>query len=112
MDLLKFIKDRQYKFTLFRFKFFGPKIDDIKEGKMGLLDKLKDAVRGYVLKKGIYKGAKAAAVLLASIQGLKEAGVEINVDQFEQFIAASAVAGITMILNYLKVKTRIGEKLL
>lgn len=73
---------------------------------------LKSLVEGFLFKIALKKGVKSALGVLASINGLEAAGVQLDTSKLEQFLLSAGAAGVTMLLNFLKVKTKIGAKLL
>lgn len=80
---------------------------------------LKEALEGFIFKIALKKGVKAAgAVILAAVASVKVApvltqlGVTIDPTQLEVGLTAFGTAAVTMGLNWLKVKTSLGQKLL
>ena len=80
---------------------------------------LKDMVEGWILKVALKKGVKAiVSVLLSAIASAKvapiltQAGVTIDPVQLEVGLLAAGTGAITMALNWLKIKTSLGQKFL
>lgn len=80
---------------------------------------IKEMLEGWVLKVALKKGVKAAgAVILSAVASVKIApvlsqlGVTIDPAQLEVGLTAFGTAAVTMGLNWLKMKTPLGKKLL
>jgi hypothetical protein len=80
---------------------------------------IKEMVEGWLFKIALTKGVKAVLALalsfLASVKVaaiLTQAGITIDPTRMEQGLTVLGTAGITMLLNWLKLKTSIGKKFL
>lgn len=80
---------------------------------------LKDMIEGWVLKVALKKGVKAVvSVILSAVASAKiapllaQGGVTIDPQQLELGLTAAGAGAITMGLNWLKVKTKLGQKFL
>jgi hypothetical protein len=80
---------------------------------------IKEMLEGWVLKVALKKGVKAAgAVILSAVASVKIApvlsqlGVTVDPAQLEVGLTAFGTAAVTMGLNWLKMKTPLGKKLL
>ena len=83
------------------------------------MGKLREMLEGWVLKIALKKGVKAAgAVVLSAIASVKVApvlaqlGVTVDPGQLEVGLTAMGTAAVTVGLNWLKVKTSLGQKFL
>lgn len=76
------------------------------------MTKLRDMFEGFILKMALKKGAKAFVGVLGSTAALQQAGVSVDVTKLETWLIATASSLVTMGLNWAKVKTKIGAKLL
>lgn len=96
--------EREFLRAGFRVKLFKIKFGGI---EMEIIGKAKEWLFTIALKKGV----KAAVVFIVGILAAKEVpGIEINPDAMTTYLTALAVSGLTMLLNYIKVKT--GTKIL
>lgn len=80
---------------------------------------LKDMIEGWLFGVALKKGVKAvAAVILAAVASVKVApvlqqmGVTVDRAQLEVGLTALGTGAVTMFLNYLKMKTKLGAKFL
>jgi len=69
-------------------------------------------VKKWLIMKALGKAVKTIVGVVASAGILQQAGVSVDVTKLETWLLATAAGGITILLNYLKVKTAIGKKLL
>lgn len=73
---------------------------------------LKEMVEGWFVKIALKKAAKAAVGVVVSAKVLQEAGLNVDAAKFETWLLAAGSALVSVALNYLKLKTRLGAKLL
>lgn len=73
---------------------------------------LRDVLEGFVFKIALKKGVKTLVGVVASAGALQAAGVSVDVTKLETWLMATGASLVTMGLNFLKVKTSIGRKLL
>lgn len=73
---------------------------------------LKDLLEGWVLKIAVKKGAKVLVGVMASAKVLQEAGFSVDAMKLETWLMGVGSAAVAVVLNYLKVKTRLGAKFL
>ena len=80
---------------------------------------LADMFEGFLFKVALKKGVKVAVAVIASAVAsakiapvLQTAGVHVDLTQMELGMTSAGTAGITMLLNWLKVKTSVGKKYL
>lgn len=73
---------------------------------------LKEMVEGFIFKIALKKGVKTLVGVIASAKVLQEAGVQVDPMSLETWLMSVGAAGVTMLLNYLKVKTKLGQKFL
>lgn len=71
---------------------------------------------GFLFKIALKKGVKAAVAVagtaIAANEGLAQAGVVIDITKLETFLMSAGAGLITMVLNWAKVKTKWGAKIL
>lgn len=73
---------------------------------------IRSAVEGFIFKIALKKGVKTLVGVILSAKVLQEAGVNVDVAQLETWLMAGAASVVTMLLNYLKVKTKLGKRFL
>ena len=73
---------------------------------------IKELVEGFVFKIALKKGVKTLVGVVGSAAVLQQAGFNVDVTKLETWLMSAGAAGITMALNFLKVKTSLGKKLL
>lgn len=73
---------------------------------------LRDMFEGFILKIALKKGVKTLVGVVGSAAVLQQAGVNVDVAKLETWLMGLGASAVTMVLNYLKVKTAIGKKLL
>ena len=80
---------------------------------------LKEMIEGWILRVALKKGVKAVvSVILSAVVSAKvapilaQAGVTIDPVQLEVGLTAAGAGAITVGLNYLKLKTKLGQKFL
>lgn len=83
------------------------------------MGKIREMFEGFLMRIALKKGVKAVLSLLVAVMAsakvapvLTQLGVTVDTTQLEQGLIILGTAAITMLLNYLKVKTSIGKKLL
>ena len=76
------------------------------------MGKIRDLFEGWVLKIALKKAAKAAASVVGSAAVLQQAGVSVDPLALETWLTATGAGLVTMLLNWLKVKTSLGKKFL
>ena len=79
---------------------------------MGLGDMFEGFLFKIALKKGVKAAVAVAGTAVASNAALAQAGVTVDITKLETFLMSAGAGLITMALNWAKVKTRIGAKLL
>ena len=71
---------------------------------------------GFLLKIALKKGVKAAVAVagtaIAANESLVHAGITVDITKLETFLMSAGAGLITMVLNWAKVKTKIGAKIL
>lgn len=73
---------------------------------------IKDMLEGFIFKIALKKGVKALVGVIGSVVVLQQAGVNVDVAKLETWLMGVGTAGVTVALNYLKVKTSLGKKFL
>lgn len=73
---------------------------------------IREAFEGFILKIAVKKGVKTLVGVVGSAAVLQQAGVSVDVTKLETWLMALVASGVTMALNWLKVKTSLGKKFL
>lgn len=79
---------------------------------MGLGDMFEGFLFKIALKKGVKAAVAVAGTALASNAALAQAGVSVDLSKLEISLMSAGTAAITMLLNWAKVKTKLGAKFL
>ena len=73
---------------------------------------IREVFEGWVLRIALKKAAKTLVGVVATAKLLQEAGFNVDAAQLETWLMAAGSAAVTVALNWLKVKTKLGAKFL
>ena len=73
---------------------------------------LGETVQKWIFTIALKKAVKTVVGIIVSAKVLQEAGVSVDATAMETWLLASGAALATLLLNFLKVKTALGKKLL